>query len=1020
MKRRFFSLLLSFVLLLSLVGPSTTAYADGTTDSSDNSGMIINKTANYNKKEGTYTIKLEAYATGAVINSLVKEDKPTDIILVLDQSGSMADPFGTTSYEPYSGNYTKNKTLFTYRHNGGESNLWYQLADGQYASVSVVKNTYRQLGSLVNNKTDRRGSITEEGYYYYAYNLYEKVGDKYEQVTLTRSTNTNWDGYWPTYTYTYTFSDGTTVVSDSDEKRPDLGNHAPLYTVGDDNAQTVYTYTYTDENGNRQIIGEPSTGANTKFQPTLYNQTVSSYGGGQRIAAIKTAAKTFVDAVAEKAAGPDGDLTTVSDNVNHRIAVVGFASESEDGDNTELLSIEGTNSGNVGVAYNSINDDNLEKVLQNMNESKGQELVNKAIEALQAEGATRTDLGLNMARRILEKNPVDANKDKNGRNRFVVVFTDGSPTDSRGFQTSVANAANGEATTIKKTQKATIYSVGIFAGANASSAGKNPNAGNVSLMNASNWFMQNISSNDGKPQHPSYYLSAADADTLKRIFAQIAHEVPSGGSATKLDDKAVVKDIISPYFKLPDGATTTDIKLKTASYIGEDMWGEEKYADQAVTAQIDGKEVKVTGFNFSDNWCGPERKTDGSKVYHGEKLIISFDVVPEPKFLGGNGVPTNDHAGVYENDRSQESLFPFKRPEVDVDIKDITISAPEKNVYLLQNIPGIDIKSGITAQVGNVELDLDAGAPNYGLEDWQKEFVTIDVKIKDVDGTEIGNDLAGLSDDSKYTVSITVSPKKTEGAAKVSTNNGEGKINVFKPELTFKDSEAYYGEKVTEDFSSSNKSGESWKHGEGEKAVKDDDTGITMIGNRPVLDIGYTPNDGMLDVKTDVKYYTKKDVPVKATVKIGAVDVTENTGFVHECDSNNCDWQNPTTKGDPAFKIHVKTCQLTITKSGGAIGEPYVFTVKRNGNDYSEVTVGANESATIYELPVGTYTIEEDTGWSWRYAPSNIESATLSAPTEANSQSYMGTITCTNTKTNNKWLNGFSSVVQNIYNRANN
>lgn len=47
--------------------------------------------------DGTYTINLEAYATGKVDVSTTESYKPTDIVLVLDQSASMLDSFSSTS-----------------------------------------------------------------------------------------------------------------------------------------------------------------------------------------------------------------------------------------------------------------------------------------------------------------------------------------------------------------------------------------------------------------------------------------------------------------------------------------------------------------------------------------------------------------------------------------------------------------------------------------------------------------------------------------------------------------------------------------------------------------------------------------------------------------------------------------------------------------------------------------------------------------------------------------------------------
>lgn len=104
---------------------------------------------------------------------------------------------------------------------------------------------------------------------------------------------------------------------------------------------------------------------------------------------------------------------------------------------------------------------------------------------------------------------------------------------------------------------------------------------------------------------------------------------------------------------------------------------------------------------------------------------------------------------------------------------------------------------------------------------------------------------------------------------------------------------------------------------------------------------------------------------------------------------------------------------MTVTKTGGAENEPYVFDVLKDGVKYSEVTIQGNGTETLYELPVGTYTIAEKTSWSWRYTPDNGNPAVLTP------ENPEGTLTCTNTKTVNTWLNGFSAVLRNIYGFAN-
>ena len=78
----------------------------------DNDGVVTNKTVTKNEN-GSYKIRLESYVTGASTTTTVTEDVPTDIVLVLDQSGSMADPFGSDEYtKVYKDDLDTSKTYY--------------------------------------------------------------------------------------------------------------------------------------------------------------------------------------------------------------------------------------------------------------------------------------------------------------------------------------------------------------------------------------------------------------------------------------------------------------------------------------------------------------------------------------------------------------------------------------------------------------------------------------------------------------------------------------------------------------------------------------------------------------------------------------------------------------------------------------------------------------------------------------------------------------------------------------------
>lgn len=989
-KTKILSLLLCLSLFCALIVPGTRAYADNEPDS----GMKISKTATANN-DGSYTITLEAFATGSKVITEQKTDIPTDIVLVIDQSGSMKDPIGGYTYTAYrkgsgwnSRNY-HNEEYYPLRHNGGSENLWHKLNNNEYIAVSVEqKMEYTAISGWSNRK-----------YYDNQNSLYCLVSGEYKSVTVKREGHFfSADEYW------YTVDGQQILYTTGDDSIPNFGQYAPLY-------QSVkkYIYSYT-LNGATTVI-EESFGDGSSPDTQFYRRDYSSSAGDTRLNALKNAATTFANAVATKAAGEDGDINAPADNVNHRIAVVGFASgQRYNGTNYNYNNTEvfvGSNQYRYGTAAQG----QYGNAFQNMNTSTGVGNVSASIEALSADGGTLTNLGLEMGNGIFGANPI-AEGEK--RNRVIIVFSDGVPGWS-GYDSDTANSAITQAGTAKNTYGATVYTIGIFPGADATSAGNQ----NGNETEKANWFMQRVSSNTQYPQSPSYYLSAADAGTLNSIFQQISNQIETGGAETTLGSETVVKDIISPYFTLPAGTTASGIRIDTYACTGKDgntyTWSGTSGGPGGATATVDGDQVSVTGFDFSENWCGTETDAQGNSTVRGNKLVISFEVSPKSGFLGGNEVITNASAGIYENGSAQTPVMTFEQPKVNVPIQDVTVTATDKNVYLKGEVTADQLKDGSEISVGDVKLDLskatDTDKP-YGLDPWQTEYVDITVTVKDKDGNVISDKLENLTEDTTYTVEVTVAPKTVgtstpangdAATAKTGANDPAANIYVFKPELTFKDSSAYYGESVpTNNDYSSNKVGlETWKHGD----TASTDAGVTMLGTKPTLDISYTPDESKLESGK----YTKQDVPVAATVKIGTENVNEHTTFVHQDCTTACGWETPATPGAPAFLIHIQTCTLNITKQGGAADESYVFDVFKDGVKYSEVTVWGNGTETLVELPIGTYTISENTGWSWRYSANNGGSAALTA------QNPTGSIACTNTKNNNQWLNGFSEVVRNIF-----
>ena len=1012
--KKLLSLLLCLALTFTMVTVGVTAYAQDGSDTEDSgtarntdtgsssSGMEISKTATANG-DGTYTIQLEAYATGSKVISEVKKDIPTDIVLVLDQSGSMDQTMSTYSFKKYTNK--NNSDYYDRRHNGGNKNLYHLLDDGSYVSVSVTVEqggvTYTAITNGRNNSTINSAT----SYWSNQNNLYAVVQGKYQKVTLKTENGTEWWDRNITY-YVYTLPDGTTIARSAEwYVTPEFTgvDGGVLYLASVDTSKNIYTYSWTDGDGKTYTIGS-STGADTKpTEFTLYERYPS--GSTTKLQALKDAVSSFADNVATKAAGNDGKMGT-DDDIDHTISIVGFANYSnyDNYNNTEVFV------GGTGYKYGTEAEGQYGNASQDMSTAKGKANITASINALDSDGATYVDLGIVMANGILNANPVPEGEI---RNRVVVIFTDGVPGYSGKYggasygsqgdnAQAVADAALAQIDKTKNTYGATVYTVGIFEGADASSAGSSSG----SDTEKANYFMQKLSSNNGTPQNPSYYLSAGDANTLNNIFQQISNQIESGGTTATLGKETIIKDIIAPAFSLPEGVNENDITLETYHCTGkgdDDKYTWSKNADaMGATASVNGDQVSVTGFDFADNYVVTVTE-NGNVSYRGDKLVITFTVAPKAGFLGGNNVYTNTSAGVYENSTATTPILTFERPQVNVSIPDITVDAQDKNVYLLGNLTGAQLKEGATATAGNVTISLDPTAVNYGLADWQMEYVKIFVECLDSKGNAF-TEPSELKDDQTYTLKVTISPKKAAAAtssgksATAENADDSANINVYKPVLTFKDSTGFYGDTVPE--FAGNLTGTVWKHGESV-------ANAAAMGAAPTLTLTYTPEQSKV---SNGKINTKLDIAVNIDVKIGETDITADTTFSH----TNCSGKTCTVpKGE--FLLHVKTCDLSITKSGGATDESYVFDVYKDGAKYSEVTIRGNGTETIYELPVGTYTIKEDTDWSWRYSNPIYSNGGVDLSKDNSS----GTITCTNKKDFIYWLNGFSEVVKNIFGKTN-
>lgn len=866
---------------------SLNATGDGEQAGDDN-GLVLAKNAQYDPETGGYTITLEAYTTGTVTTEV--ENVPTDIVLVLDQSGSMKDFYGTTYEEVYSEELSENST-------------YYVIVNGVYTEVS-----YFYLPLL--------------GYDYWCY----------------------WSGLNPI------------------EVTPKTG---------------------------------PNDAEEGRFQ--FYDKIEIT-----RIEALKSAVTIFVNSVAEKAKGADGQFET-PDDVNHRIAVVGFASDyysSRFGyhyySNTEVFVGSNQYTYNAGQINKPSNANSAQShyasAFQDMNTQTGYDNVQASKNALDAEGGTFTNLGLEMANGILNANPVQEAE----RNRVIVVFTDGAPGWS-GYEDEVASDAINQARTAKNTNGATVYTVGIFGGADATSPGKQD--GNDTEK--ANWFMQNVSSNNGTAKDPSYYLSAGDTTALNSIFTQISNQISS--PAINLGTETVVRDILSPYFNLPEGTNAESIKLFTADYNGTTF--EKRVQADGITATVDTETetIEVHGFDFTKNFVSETPKPDDT---YGKKLIIEFDTVfDRSSTFGGNGIPTNaDASGVYSGNECVEY---FVSPTVDIPIV-FDFGTSDSTIYLSQNANAQSLvrvlhdytPNGTNNAHVNIVFTITGGG----------KTATLTYNAGDRAGTWSGDSLSSLTltDCTDFTVSCTVTP--INGGTEKVIGSKTATIHVLRPTIVWKDIEVYLGDTVDLDTAFDSVS---WTDANADTT----DTAPEATGTAPVIAYTYSIYDGGLGSIDGGDIYTpaRTDAcPINVSVTVdGMSELDEYVTSYSSCGTHPIG-SHTLSVNSPEFYVHVKTCSITITKLGYDEnlqngGQTFLFEVVDSNNAVvATVAIRENGSATVVGLPVGTYTVREVNAWSWRYNAHGDVTVTL------NADSPTGTAEFENVVANSRWLSG-DSFMRNLF-----
>lgn len=360
----------------------------------------------------------------------------------------------------------------------------------------------------------------------------------------------------------------------------------------------------------------------------FYTRTEST---AKKIAALKSAVNGFIDSVNERAPAS-------------RIALVKFGGEINNtiGNDTYRFEASGYNSATI----------NYTQIVKGLTAASSTSELKGAVNSLTAAGFTPAHLGMQLAKKIIDEDTVTE------RQKVVVMFTDGEPNGMNGdYDGFVADAANSAISNSKaiKDKGATVYTIGCFnkTYADTSDVGKYMNYVSSNYPNATSM------TNAGTKASDNFYKTVGSTADLDAIFQEISQT--AGGATLTLGSETVLKDVVSEYFDLPENASSM-ITAQSYSCTGFDADGHPTWSDTPDTASytvtVDGRNVSVTGFDYSANWVGKDTTT-GVMHTPGKKLVVTIPI--EDNGTGMGTVPTNGtDSAVYDKDGKQ--VCPFAQP----------------------------------------------------------------------------------------------------------------------------------------------------------------------------------------------------------------------------------------------------------------------------------------------------------------------------------------------------------------------
>ena len=755
--------------------------------------LVVDKTVEAADDPNEFKLTLEAFATGTTTS--VVSTKPADIVLVLDQSASMYTPAGYSADRLY--------------------------ADKDRNSAAIPASAKVDLVSLVNSgDTQVLENAKHTGYYIAVANGYTYDGRIVEDEYLYVVKYAEYaEGQWGWF---YVPVDMTARAVEVDTANTTKNSTDALFTsepTYDSDWNPIYyksdgtpTATLRD-NESLTCCWDYALMSNFTYYKTQYAELYDSIKafvarlhetGVDHNIAIVGFSSPFFDAMAHyEGTGVyiDGEYYLYDSAYMYKGKYVNGTLVRDDDNGTVILDPEASYAGD---SFSPVAADqeylatlkHLNGTYTNAFNSVQTELdvINKSIEAIQTNYLqTCPAIGIRIARNIFYGDDISLMDTgtktlaDTGRDRIIVLFTDGVPTVSLDCNYDHAQAKYtdvkkhyehwdiraGAASAINEATRAkaegvTIYTIGTGAAENLT-FGSSTLVGDYDLP-----FLDVVSSNytgssasfvvtyatdsngdavtEWAPKSTTYtvrkgtatadgdYAAFTSEDTgLDIAFDNILSSVTA--PSVDLDETAVLKEVLSDYFVLTEN-DELDIKVYTQAY--DPATGGWKEKVELKTAQVklsssDGSLMKdgsarfdtieVSGFDYHEQFVSSEARTNPDDEtdtdYYGSKLVVEVSIRRRDGFWGGNNVPTNEDTTAIYHDGLVIEKFPI--PEANVPLS-LEVKAEDKTIYYGGDVSAEELLDSITADGYDVTVSYDETEQTYVFtpaESWMDDYAQI-------------------------------------------------------------------------------------------------------------------------------------------------------------------------------------------------------------------------------------------------------------------------------------------------------